>query len=419
MLRWVFALLLFVSMQVASATGAAQAQAPTSGAQTPPSTVVDRIDYLALAQGALPIRVGGAGAQLGVGYEQAIRFVDGSPNPFTFVSGARRDTATEFTYELAASTRFDRFAVPNVLETPSPAQTFARSVEVLGSAQGPDVGYTLLASATLEAHKRRGEVTELAVVEERPVRWVRLRLIGGLDVPAGDASLEFSEIIGNGTQETPNPVYRFRGGWQGTGVSLELRQDGSVVSGCYDTGGELKGTVTGNILRATGVVSATRVRSAFILGVAADGTLRGVRSTNGAPFRLYTAPKSTAGTAAKCAPPPATLGCGSVLHGVVFDFDSAILRPESTPVLAALFEGLKTDARASILIEGHTSNEGAAEYNLGLSQRRAQAVVADLMGRGIGAQRLRASGAGESRPIAGNDDENGRALNRRVEVTCQ
>ncbi len=414
--RWL-ALLLIASMQTASTAGAGQA--PPSDAQRPSPTSVERIDYLALAQGALPIRVGGAGAQLGAGYEQAIRLVDGNPNPFVFVSGAGADTATEFTYELAALTTFDRFAVPNVVETPSPAQTFARAVEILGSAQGPDVGYSLLASATLEAHKRRGETTELVVADGRPVRWVRLRLTGGLDVRTGDAALEFSEIVGNGTQDTPSPVYRFRGGWQGAGVSVELRQDGSVVSGCYDTGGDLQGTVTGNILRATGVVSATKVRSAFVLGVAADGTLRGVRSTNGAPFRLYTAPKSAAGTAARCAPPPAILGCGSVIHGIAFDFDSATLRLESAPVLAALFDGLKTDARASILIEGHTSNEGAADYNLALSERRAQAVVADLAQRGIAARRLRSSGAGESRPFASNDDENGRALNRRVEVTCQ
>lgn len=235
--------------------------------------------------------------------------------------------------------------------------------------------------------------------------------------PGGTRPLEFSEIVGNGVQEPPIPVFRFRGAWQGAGVSLELRQQGSVVSGCYDTGGEMTGTVTGNLLYATGIVPGSKQRSAFILGVAADGTLRGVRSTGGSPFRLYTAPKSTAGAPGRCAPPPATLGCGSVIHGVAFDVESATIRPESTPVLAALYEGLKGDTRA-VVIEAHTSGEGTANDNLTLSDRRAHVVVADLVRRGLAASRLQAAGAGGARPLASNDDENGRALNRRLEVTC-
>ena len=58
-------------------------------------------------------------------------------------------------------------------------------------------------------------------------------------------------------------------------------------------------------------------------------------------------------------------------------------------------------------------------YNLGLSQRRAAAVVTELVRRGIPAGRLSAVGAGEKQPIATNNDESGRSLNRRVEVHCR
>jgi outer membrane protein OmpA-like peptidoglycan-associated protein len=118
-------------------------------------------------------------------------------------------------------------------------------------------------------------------------------------------------------------------------------------------------------------------------------------------------------------PAPPTLGCGSIIHGITFDFDSAAIRPESSPVLAELYKGLAADTRSRMVIEGHTSSEGTEDYNLRLSERRAQAVVADLVSRGLAGARVSAAGLGESRPIASNNDESGRSLNRRVEVKCQ
>ena len=87
-------------------------------------------------------------------------------------------------------------------------------------------------------------------------------------------------------------------------------------------------------------------------------------------------------------------------------------------MLDALYEGLRTDSSRAIVIEGHTSGEGADDYNLRLSERRAEAVVGDLVRRGLPQGRLRGTGAGERRPIAANNDESGRSLNRRVEIKC-
>jgi hypothetical protein len=110
-----------------------------------------------------------------------------------------------------------------------------------------------------------------------------------------------------------------------------------VVTGCYDRDGELTGTVTGNILRAIGIERGTKVQSAFILAVREDGTLLGVRSSNRAPFAVYTGEAAPATSAPRCPPRPATpLGCGAVIHGITFDFDSATIRPDSEPVLAKL-----------------------------------------------------------------------------------
>ena len=102
-----------------------------------------------------------------------------------------------------------------------------------------------------------------------------------------------------------------------------------------------------------------------------------------------------------------------MIHGIRFDFDSAAIGPESEPVLMSLYEGLAPERSARIGIEGHTSSEGDAAYNQKLSLRRAQSVVDDLVRRGLAPERLSASGAGEARPVAPNDNETGRSLNRR------
>ena len=403
---------------VAHAAPAPGQSLPTAASSDKPDA---RIDYLTLAHGAIPVRVGGADALLGASFDKALRAVDGDPAGFvlTLKPGAA-DTETEFVYELPALTTFDRFAVPNVLETPSPSATFSREVEIQGSAMGPTQDFVVLASATLVMHRARGQVTEITPQVQTPVRWVKVRLRGGIQVMRPAMFFEFSEIIGNGTQADPVRSDRFTGLWKGRGVAIRLKQDSAVVTGCYDRDGELTGTVTGTLLRAIGTERSTKVQSTFILNVRDDGTLFGVRSSNRAPFALYAGDPAPVGSAPQCpSPPPTTLGCGAVIHGITFDFNSAAIRPDSEPVLFKLFEGLKGDTAAAIVIEGHTSSEGTDQYNLALSERRAQAVRDELVKHGIAASRLTAVGIGEKRPIASNDDENGRSLNRRVEIHCQ
>ena len=377
------------------------------------------IDYLTFAQGAVPISIGGAGANLGATFEHAVKNIDGNPGHFSFISKADSATDTEFIYELPALTTFERFAVTDVNETPSPSQTFTKDVEVFGSTAGPGGGWELLASATLETHEARGLVTEIPVVSTTPVRWVKVRLVGGIEILTEQSFFEFSEIIGNGSQETPDLADYFGGIWDPPGPPIELKQDGATVTGCYDRNATLNGTVTGNILRARGIAPDDSVITFFILGVVGDSLLRGVRSTNGGPFRLYTGPAAPEGTTTDCSEvPEPVLGCGSIIHGINFDFDSATIRPDSEPVLAKLFDGLQADADATIVIEGHTSSEGSDTYNQTLSERRAQSVVDDLVRRGLDAGRITAAGKGEAESIASNADESGRSLNRRVEVEC-
>ncbi|MEM6374383.1 MAG: OmpA family protein, partial [Pseudomonadota bacterium] len=227
---------------------------------------------------------------------------------------------------------------------------------------------------------------------------------------------EFTELIGIGTQEVVPLSDRFTGVWKGRGVNIELAQDGATVAGCYDKENKLTGTVDGTVLRAVGKDRAGVV-SHFIAVIADDGTLRGLRSTNGAPFKPYAGAPDAGGPV--CLPPePPSIGCGDIVHGIRFDFDSDVIRPESDVVLAALFDGLVGAQAGRIEIVGHSSAEGAADYNRALSQRRAASVVGNLVARGLPAARLAASGMGEDVPIASNADEAGRSMNRRVEIRC-
>jgi OOP family OmpA-OmpF porin len=107
-----------------------------------------------------------------------------------------------------------------------------------------------------------------------------------------------------------------------------------------------------------------------------------------------------------------------VLRGVYFDFDRSDIRPDSRPVLDEAAE-IVTAARQDIeqlVVEGHTDAQGTDEYNQALSIRRAEAVFRYLINGGVPPELMRIEGYGESRPVASNEDEEGRAQNRRVEL---
>ena len=102
------------------------------------------------------------------------------------------------------------------------------------------------------------------------------------------------------------------------------------------------------------------------------------------------------------------------LKHIYFDFAKAILKPESYKELQLLANILQKHPKMEIEIAGHTDNIGTHEDNLRLSQERAQAVMYYLQAQNIPTKQLKAIGYGEGQPIASNENEEGRALNRRV-----
>ena len=102
--------------------------------------------------------------------------------------------------------------------------------------------------------------------------------------------------------------------------------------------------------------------------------------------------------------------------GLLFDFDSDVVRPEARTNLHNLATSLDKYPGSDLLIAGHTDSVGTDAYNLGLSERRADAAVTYLAGQGVDRSRMRARGLGETEPVMPNDSDAGRRKNRRVEV---
>lgn len=109
---------------------------------------------------------------------------------------------------------------------------------------------------------------------------------------------------------------------------------------------------------------------------------------------------------------------GSVaLEGITFDTGKAVIRPESKPVLDQIAALLAADAALRLEIQGHTDNVGAPTANLTLSQQRAEAVKKYLVDtHRVASARLTTAGFGDTKPVAPNDTDPGRAKNRRVEL---
>ncbi|MBR1808659.1 MAG: OmpA family protein [Paludibacteraceae bacterium] len=106
-----------------------------------------------------------------------------------------------------------------------------------------------------------------------------------------------------------------------------------------------------------------------------------------------------------------------VLHNLFFATNKTQILPESEEALEELAQFLTDNPTVEILITGHTDAVGSDAANQRLSEGRAKAVCDDLIMRGVSAERIASEGKGESEPIATNDTEEGRALNRRVEFT--
>ena len=107
------------------------------------------------------------------------------------------------------------------------------------------------------------------------------------------------------------------------------------------------------------------------------------------------------------------------LYGIYFDTDKAVIKPESRPTLDEIAKLLTGQPRLNVIIVGHTDSQGSFDYNMNLSRQRAEAVAAALVHTyKIAKARLRTAGVGLLAPVGSNATDEGRALNRRVELVA-
>ncbi|MGV3761679.1 OmpA family protein [Parapedobacter sp.] len=114
-------------------------------------------------------------------------------------------------------------------------------------------------------------------------------------------------------------------------------------------------------------------------------------------------------------PEPETTAVAGTYSNIQFEFDSSVLKTESYSILDRLSSELR-ESGATVTLDGHASAEGTEAYNMTLSKDRANSVKQYLVNSGVDAAKINVQAFGESAPIASNATEEGRVLNRRVEI---
>lgn len=205
------------------------------------------------------------------------------------------------------------------------------------------------------------------------------------------------------------------GGYYGSQPSQEPQPSGEQAGMSKTKKGALIGAAVGAVAGLLSGDDATERRQRALVGAGVGG-LTGGAIGNYQDRQERALRERMAGT-----------GVGVVRQGdnitlnmpgnITFAFNDASLQPQFYPVLDEVARTLTEYNQTVVEVAGHTDNVGSDAYNQELSVRRANSVASYLQGRGVMQQRLITVGAGESRPVASNDNETGRAQNRRVEIT--
>lgn len=169
------------------------------------------------------------------------------------------------------------------------------------------------------------------------------------------------------------------------------------------------------------LVSATLLATAGCAGKSAVKPPPATSTVDGAAAGAQAGAGEGAGVAANAGTVGDTGGNGAsapagIARLVYFDFDSAEIRPEFVSIIAAHAHAIAANASIRVRLEGHTDERGSPEYNIGLGERRAQAVRRALLLQGVGEAQVVTVSYGEERPAVTGQTEADWAKNRRVEL---
>jgi OmpA-OmpF porin, OOP family len=380
----------------------------------------EEMNLLSLGEGTLPVV---EPASYGSGWIP-VNLLDDAPES-AWASAAGAVANNKFVFELLAPATFDAFEFDCTgLDGKNRG---AKDLTVEISARSKDSGFEQVLSASLAEGKPGQRFTAAKKVEGR---WVRLTVLNNHGDP------KYTELGGfrgygrrsGGSPDTMQPVT----GMYSTSYSkFHVRQQGAALSGCYDfKEGLFEGTVEGRLAKLTWNEQKGADKGPAVFVFSPDGkTFRGYwwRGTdkgkavtgtwNGERVAADTGscPHWSGSVGGELQKDLASKGRAR-LYGILFDTNSARIRAESFATLDEVGRVLAGQAAWALTVEGHTDSTGTADRNQVLSQQRAASVAEYLTAKGVAAGRLTTVGFGQTKPVADNATELGRAQNRRVEL---
>ncbi|HMT06405.1 MAG TPA: OmpA family protein [Pyrinomonadaceae bacterium] len=289
-------------------------------------------------------------------------------------------------------------------------------------------GFRQILVATL----KKGENGQRFTVSDPIVgRWVRATFKNNF----GGNYLSVAEMRGFGDAPATTLMTAIQGVYSTDGGDYHITQEGTSLAGCYepkDVSTEpaiFNGGIDGNIAKISWSEmprNGQKVdKRSFLMVFSTDAAKFFTATMSESGVESYVEVKRKGSTPGKCAERnTAKDQIGDELkkdgrarmYGINFDFNSDVIRPESNAVLEQIIAVLNENADWKLSIEGHTDNVGGEAFNQVLSEKRAKAVKEYLVKAGIATSRLQGVGKGLVEPVATNENQIGRAQNRRVEL---
>jgi OmpA-OmpF porin, OOP family len=372
-------------------------------------------NLLSLEEGTLPVVVPKSYG----GWNAENMLDNGTKSGWACVKGNVKDNV--FVFEMTEPAVLERFEFDN--SSVDTQNAGAKDILVEVSNTSETAGFAKVLETAL-ADKRDGQSFPSAKAPAS--RWVRLT------IKTNQGSTTYSELFsfrGYGKRPSFSTPEHISGTYSTNYSNFHLRQQGTALTGCYEfKEGLLNGAIEGRVMKLTW--QQNNGNGPAVMVFSKDGkTFKGFwwysASAKSAPSGTWTGTKMS-NDVGGC--PHWSGSVGSELkkklldekrarvYGILFDTDSDVIRSESRPVLEEVLSVFKGEPEWKLTIEGHTDAAGSDTHNQTLSQKRAESVAAYLRSGGIDAGRLKTVGFGESKPVADNDTELGRAQNRRVEL---
>jgi len=375
-------------------------------------------NLLALGEGTLPVVEPRSYSGWG-----PVNMLDESPGS-AWASANGNTGNNVFVFEMLAPATLDAFEFDCTVDGKGRG---AKDLTVEVSVVSRDAGFERVLQASL-AEGKTGQ--RFAVARKVAGRWVRLTLVNN----HGD--LKYSELSGfrgYGLKPSAPPaaIAPITGTYSTNYKDFHLRQQGTAISGCYEHDkGLFEGTIEGRLAKITWSQAEGKKRGPAVFvfapdskgfqgywwydsdkGRKVDGDWSGKRSS----AETGSCPHWSGSVAGELQKDLAATGRAR-LYGILFDTDSARIRAESFPTLDEVVRVLAGEKSWSLTIEGHTDSTGAAAHNQVLAEQRAKSVREYLVSKGVADGRLSTVGFGQTKPVADNTTELGRAQNRRVEL---